>query len=110
MRASGFAAANVNGKPASGGDAMPGRKCSPIDRRQKCDTRRRMEREGQAYWSMWDGLLFPVTRDVTQKVPFSWGNCCPFCGGEVRLGIRHQLDAMPPPWKPQPWTPDEGDE
>jgi hypothetical protein len=62
-------------------------KTSPATR---CDTRRIMERDGQAYWSMWEGLLYPVTADVMSSPPFSW-SFCPWCGGEVRLGIRQQI-------------------
>lgn len=48
---------------------------------------------------MWDGFIYPVTRDaVTPPPPYSWADCCPFCGGEIRLGIRQQLpNAIDPP-------------
>jgi hypothetical protein len=58
-----------------------------------------MEESGQAYWSMWDGLLFPVTADSMKPKPYSWGNTCPFCGGDVRLGIRQQIaNEAKPDW------------
>jgi hypothetical protein len=56
-----------------------------------------MERDGQAYWSMWEGLLYPLTGDCVNTPPFSW-SFCPWCGGEVRLGIRQQLKT-PPDWR-----------
>jgi hypothetical protein len=55
-----------------------------------------MEQSGQAYWSMWDGLLFPVCEDSVKSPPFSWEDVCPFCGGEVRLGIRQQIADQQP--------------
>jgi hypothetical protein len=75
-----------------------GPSCSVVPR-SRCDTRRRMEESGQAYWSMWDGLLFPVTADSMKPKPYSWGNTCPFCGGDVRLGIRQQIaNEAKPDW------------
>ena len=93
MRASGFAAANVNGKPASGGDAMPGRKCSPIDRRQKCDTRRHWEATGEMLWHAWHGYLFPCTapEGEPEAVPAYEWHFCPACGGGLPLGIRQKI-------------------
>jgi hypothetical protein len=66
-----------------------------------------MEESGQAYWSMWDGLLFPVTADSMKPKPYSWGDTCPFCGGAVRLGIRQQI-ASQADWHHQ--ADGEGDE
>jgi hypothetical protein len=76
-------------------DDMPiaswGPKCS-VRPSLKCDTRRLNERDGLAYWSMWEGLLYPITADTMMTVPYAW-SFCPWCGGEVRLGIRQQIDS-----------------
>jgi hypothetical protein len=68
-----------------------------------------MERDGQAYWSMWEGLLYPLTGDCVHTPPFSW-SFCPWCGGEVRLGIRQQIanEQSKPGWLHQ--ADGEGDE
>jgi hypothetical protein len=71
-----------------------GPQCAVVPR-QKCETRRRMEQDGQAYWSMWDGLLFPVCADSVKQTPYAWP-WCPFCNGEVLLGIRQQIDSYRP--------------
>lgn len=83
-----------------------GPSCS-IALRTKCDTRRRMEANGEARRDLWFGYLFPITTD--EMPPFSWSHC-PHCGGDIREGLRTEIARAPELTSPD-WQADgEGEE